>query len=99
MMRNKSSATLKGVSLQGVRNMNLSAVPKRNRRVYTRKGDSPILQSVSDCQFVTVEMVAEDTKRNVIAVRRRMLQLYRAGLLNRSRRDKLAPHVYYLSEK
>ena len=80
--------------------MNLRADgPRRDRRVYTRKGDSPILQSVADCQFVTVEMVAEDTKRNVIAVRRRMLQLYQAGLLNRARRDKLAPFVFFLSEK
>lgn len=73
--------------------------PRRDRRVYTRKGDSPILKSVADCQFVTVEMVAEDTQRNIIAVRRRMLQLYEAGYLNRSRRDKLAPYVYFLSEK
>jgi hypothetical protein len=80
--------------------MNLRAgVPRRDRRVYTRKGDSPILKSVADCQFVTVEMVAEDAKRNVIAVRRRMLSLYQAGFLNRSRRDKLAPYVYFLSEK
>jgi hypothetical protein len=57
------------------------------------------LKAVADCQFVTVEMVAEDTKRNVIAVRRRMLQLFQAGFLNRARRDKLAPYVYFLSEK
>jgi hypothetical protein len=44
-------------------------------------------------------MVAEDTKRNVIAVRRRMLHLFEAGILNRARRDKLAPYVYFLSEK
>jgi hypothetical protein len=44
-------------------------------------------------------MVAEDTKRNIIAVRRRMLHLFEAGFLNRARRDKLAPYVYFLSEK
>ena len=72
---------------------------RRNRRIYTRKGDSLIFQSVASYQFVTVEMVAEDTERNVIAVRRRMLSLYQAGYLNRARRDKLAPYVYFLSEK
>lgn len=44
-------------------------------------------------------MVAEDARRNIIAVRRRMLHLFEAGFLNRARRDKLAPYVYFLSEK
>jgi hypothetical protein len=80
--------------------MSVAAVaPKRNRRLYTRSGDSGILQDVAKYQFVTVEMVAEDLARNIIAVRRRMMQLYQAGMLNRVRRDKLAPYVYFLSEK
>jgi hypothetical protein len=77
----------------------LAADQKRNRRLYTRSGDFPILSQVAKHQFVTVEMVAEDLQRNIISVRRRMLALYQAGILNRARRDKLAPFVYFLSEK
>ena len=53
---------------------------KRNRRLYTRSGDVPILAQVAKHQFVTVEMVAEDLQRNIISVRRRMLALYQAGI-------------------
>jgi hypothetical protein len=76
-----------------------SAGPRRNRRLYTRQGDFPILAQVAKFQFITVEMVAEDLKRNEISVRRRMLGLYQAGILNRSRRDKLSAYAYFLGEK
>jgi len=50
-------------------------------------------------QFLTVEQLAEICKRNIIAVRRRCLSLYSANVLNRARRDKLAPYVYFLGEE
>jgi hypothetical protein len=74
-----------------------SAAPKRNRRVVSSRGDSAILKSVADFQFVTVEMVAKDANRNAMAVRRRMLSLYQAGILNRVRRHRL--FIYFLSPK
>jgi hypothetical protein len=77
-----------------------AAAQRRDRRVYIRKDkDAPILKSVADDQFVTVEIVAEDAKRNIISVRRRMLSLYRAGILNRARRDRFSAWLYFLSEK
>ena len=72
---------------------------KRNRRLYTRNGDFDILKAAARYQFLTVEQTAAAAKRNVIAVRRRMLGMYDAGILNRARRDKLAPYVYFLAEK
>jgi hypothetical protein len=100
MKQNKSLNRGNVRSLKGVSSMSEAlAGQKRNRRIFSRSGDFHILQSVAIYQFVSVEMVAEDVKRNIIAVRRRMLSLYQAGVLNRARRDKLAPYIYFLSEK
>ncbi|HEV3219578.1 MAG TPA: replication-relaxation family protein [Candidatus Acidoferrales bacterium] len=74
------------------------AGPRRDRQLYTSKGDAEILRVVAKYQFVTVEQAAEQLKRNVIAVRRRMMQLFQASLLNRERRSDLDPFVYFLSE-
>src|SRR4051812_11643550 len=100
MKQKKSFEVRRPNSLHGVKSMNQWADgPKRNRRLYSRSGDASILKIVSKYQFLTVEMAAEEIHRNVISVRRRMMQLYQAGFLNRARRDKLAPWAYFLSEK
>jgi hypothetical protein len=75
------------------------AGPKRDLRVYTRRSDADILQGVAKYQFLTVEQASELLGRNIISVRRRMMQLYRAGFLNRVQESPYAPFVYFLAEK
>jgi len=80
--------------------MSLAALgPKRDLRLYTRRSDHDILEKVARYQFLTVEQIATLLQRNVISTRRRMMQLYRAAVLNRSQESKLSPYVYFLAEK
>ncbi|HVB33754.1 MAG TPA: replication-relaxation family protein [Patescibacteria group bacterium] len=74
--------------------------PKRDRRLYTSKGDPEILKHVAKYQFLTVEQAASLLKRNIIATRRRMMQLHAGGILNRVRVTE-SPYpmwVYFLAE-
>ena len=73
--------------------------PKRDLHVSTHKSDYDILQRVANYQFLTVEQMAELLERNVISTRRRMMQLYRAGFLNRAQEHLNAPYAYFLAEK
>lgn len=72
---------------------------RRNLPLYTAKGDSHILQVLSKYTFLTVEQAAGLMQRNIIATRRRLMQLYRAGILNRAQENLYAPHLYFLAEK
>lgn len=77
----------------------LAQGPARSLELYHSKGDPAILQQVAKYQFLTVKQTAELLPRNVIAVRRRMMQLERAAVLNREQESKTSPWVYFLAEK
>ena len=48
---------------------------------------------------MTAELAAVMLKRDESTTRKRFLGLYQAGYLNRTRRDLVAPYVYFLGEK
>jgi Replication-relaxation len=75
------------------------AVPKRDRRVYIRKADKNIFKFVAEYQFITPEIMAECTGRDLKTIQKRMQYLCEANYLNRQRRDRLSPFVYFLGEE
>jgi len=83
------------------------AAQKRDRRLYTRKSDADILKAFASYQFLTVELASQVLKRNEIAVRRRLRNLFDGGILNRvtASGERSLPHlspepfVYFLDEK
>src|ERR1017187_3808595 len=99
MKQKKNLKNRKELSLKGAGPMHLAVDQKRNLSLYTRKGDFEILRVLSIYTFLTVEQAAALMKRNIIATRRRLMQLYRAGFLNRAQENLYAPFVYFLSEK
>lgn len=81
--------------------MSLVQAPKRNRRLYTSKGDPEILRQVAKYQFLTVAQVAALVDRNIIGIRGRLMELHAGAILNRVRvtESEYPMWVYFLAEK
>jgi Replication-relaxation len=61
--------------------------------------DNDIYQAIAKFQFLTAEHIANLTGRDHKTIQKRLQMLTEAKLLNRQRRDEMAPYVYFLAEK